>query len=912
MKSNQYQWTKRIVGPLVVLAIGSQAVGVLIPLAQAAPLAQPNWVLTDDLVAYWPLSEVSGTRVDVTGRDNDLDSFGDPGNSVGKVGNAVQLDPDDQQFLSRSSTEDLELGDIDFTIAGWFKAASFNPVGSFPENGARHLVSKWKSPHEYLVALNADGSLSFLIEDGVSEHGWSTGPGAVSLNVWNYFVVWHDSVDNAVGIRLNGQEYTFPYTGGVNTSSENFTIGRNDDVTGGASYFDGLIDEVGVWKRLLTLDERIKLYNDAHGCTHPFSNCAGPRPPGNIPNWLANGNFEQSLSGNWQTVGFSNPSSRVNQNSPTSSGYGGAAYCSNWYTNIVGNGISQRFYWPGGNMRVSFRLRKKEPDLSLDSYPQVELTNVNLALTLIVVNGKDGENLHRDPGESQWVLYQETLNLSAGYYDLHFYNIDYDPGGTIISGGTAVSIPATWSIQSDPAQDYNLDDVFVSQNQYYSHCSGPGGATITPFPTPTSTPTPSKTPTPTKTNTNAPTATPSRTPTANVPPTFGNCNFENGSNGWFGDLAMQFSGGPIGPQYARVPPGGTMYQPLTWGGGNIYLTFWVGPGSNGYIRMRNMSTFQATTLWTGTGSSWSLKSATNSLPSGSYRLEVVAQAGAPMLVDGVLISSNTYAYCGSNNGGPVTPTTGPTAYVTLTPSKTPTTGATFTPLPTLTQTPSRTPNATLTPKPATVTPPPSNTPENFLTATSQAQITPTPTQVPMPPEEPLPAWDAPCDRPDNAYNLAWWGEYGTCYALSWFSWSPGNTLELQEMMHKYDDREPFGSFNEFSGASQVFIDQLNSQDWQDSPQDYTGIDTGNFTDPDSIYDGESELTFGGGVNYADLNCNIDFPGAGGAFLKGVCFMFAFLEYWQFLPYFQWYINGAALFLFIAYLVSKWISKASNA
>ena len=37
-----------------------------------------------------------------------------------------------------------------------------------------------------------------------------------------------------------------------------------------AYYHDGLIDEVGVWSRLLTADEKTALYNSGSGLAYPL------------------------------------------------------------------------------------------------------------------------------------------------------------------------------------------------------------------------------------------------------------------------------------------------------------------------------------------------------------------------------------------------------------------------------------------------------------------------------------------------------------------------------------------------------------------------------------------------------------------------------------------------------------------
>ena len=39
---------------------------------------------------------------------------------------------------------------------------------------------------------------------------------------------------------------------------------------GFSAYFDGLVDECGIWSRALTTDEVTSLYNSGNGFTYPF------------------------------------------------------------------------------------------------------------------------------------------------------------------------------------------------------------------------------------------------------------------------------------------------------------------------------------------------------------------------------------------------------------------------------------------------------------------------------------------------------------------------------------------------------------------------------------------------------------------------------------------------------------------
>ncbi len=86
-----------------------------------------------------------------------------------------------------------------------------------------------------------------------------------------YYLVhgWHDSINDELGISVNaGIANTTAHSAGVFDSTSNFTMGRNDESL--TLYWDGLIDEAGFWKRVLTSDERTQLYNAGNGLAYPF------------------------------------------------------------------------------------------------------------------------------------------------------------------------------------------------------------------------------------------------------------------------------------------------------------------------------------------------------------------------------------------------------------------------------------------------------------------------------------------------------------------------------------------------------------------------------------------------------------------------------------------------------------------
>ena len=88
---------------------------------------------------------------------------------------------------------------------------------------------------------------------------------------WYFWCVWHDAVNNEIGIRLDDEENTQSYSDGLSDGNAAFQIGGFP-----GNYMDGEIDEVGFWKRVLTQSERDILYNLGNAAPYPFKEKKSP------------------------------------------------------------------------------------------------------------------------------------------------------------------------------------------------------------------------------------------------------------------------------------------------------------------------------------------------------------------------------------------------------------------------------------------------------------------------------------------------------------------------------------------------------------------------------------------------------------------------------------------------------------
>lgn len=223
--------------------------------------------LADNLISYWSLEEASGTRADAHGT-NDLTDNNTVAGATGKVGTAADFEADNSEYLSRADNADLSTGDIDYTVAAWVYLES--------KGASRSFVSK---ENEFALWYDSGGdSLAFsTVNAGGSSAQAQTG-GSPSTATWYYVVGVHDSVNNLTKISVNGGAFaTQSFSAGSSDTGNPFYVGRFDFF--GAKYMDGLIDEVGFWKRCLTADEVTELYNGGSGRDYAYVTGGSPPPP---------------------------------------------------------------------------------------------------------------------------------------------------------------------------------------------------------------------------------------------------------------------------------------------------------------------------------------------------------------------------------------------------------------------------------------------------------------------------------------------------------------------------------------------------------------------------------------------------------------------------------------------------------
>ncbi len=205
--------------------------------------SQTHSLLGSDLVGWWNFNEGSGTTArDISGYDNHGTIVGATHTDgvTGTGGSALSFNESSHYVDVGNITTIAQNGPA--TIGGWFK---FNQFAREKENFIGiHTQLYQHSSNDYFY-LGGGGADYFSIGR------------FLSINTWYHIVLTYNGTHETALLYVDGKKYNVTIqTSNTNHSSlEPFRIGRF-----GGNYFDGLIDDVRIYSRVLTAQEIQTLY----------------------------------------------------------------------------------------------------------------------------------------------------------------------------------------------------------------------------------------------------------------------------------------------------------------------------------------------------------------------------------------------------------------------------------------------------------------------------------------------------------------------------------------------------------------------------------------------------------------------------------------------------------------------------
>lgn len=222
--------------------------------------------LATNLDAYWTLDEASGTRSDSHTGGYDLTDTNTVGSATGLLNNGADFEASNEEYFSNSSFDVTG----DFSISAWVNFESFTTHNTIATKGDQYKLGFYTNPsgNFALQYKETSGSASALITDT-----------AYSTGTWYHAVVTVDVSQGYSGITvyIDGSSVATTQTGdaatSIDTGTKDFLVGARHNGAAKQLYCDGVIDELGIWSKVLTSGEVTDLYNS--GTPLPYEAAGG-------------------------------------------------------------------------------------------------------------------------------------------------------------------------------------------------------------------------------------------------------------------------------------------------------------------------------------------------------------------------------------------------------------------------------------------------------------------------------------------------------------------------------------------------------------------------------------------------------------------------------------------------------------
>ena len=220
--------------------------------------------LLDDLVFYsmWMGSQcvdmISGTVL-TNSASPILPTYNAPNGEL--AGNYIAAS---SQFLTTPSTTALAFGDCQFTISSWMQRRTAV---------YQTYVAKWVAANSEYILYYENSANRVRFEVQKTNNSGSVGinassAGALPLSTaWKCVFGFHDSINDILGVCVDGRMDIVAHSLGVRASNCAFTIGAEADAS---LPQNGPIGPVAAWRRILPLQEMQAYDNNGIGIAYPF------------------------------------------------------------------------------------------------------------------------------------------------------------------------------------------------------------------------------------------------------------------------------------------------------------------------------------------------------------------------------------------------------------------------------------------------------------------------------------------------------------------------------------------------------------------------------------------------------------------------------------------------------------------
>lgn len=243
--------------------------------------------LTDGLLAYWDFEEASGNLLDKTGNGFDGVVSGATYGANGIIGDCYDFDGG-TDVVAVEHNDLIPTGTNDFTVACWAYSEGDTPTWQ------AYIENEITDDFWFASKYSTDNTILYCA-GGVMVAGDGNGPNG---GAWYFMVATRDGT-TSTDIYMNTNNIKTGSTAG-NVDAADVNIGNGNLLANG---FNGRLDEMGVWNRVLSSAEITELYNSGAGLTYPFGESTGTNMQINIGDtWKAVASMQVNVGDAWKAV----------------------------------------------------------------------------------------------------------------------------------------------------------------------------------------------------------------------------------------------------------------------------------------------------------------------------------------------------------------------------------------------------------------------------------------------------------------------------------------------------------------------------------------------------------------------------------------------------------------------------------
>ena len=205
------------------------------------------------MVGYWAMEGADSANESPLFGNITLNNYNSVGTATGKINSGRDFEKGQSDYFITSGVPNIGTGDL--TVGFWWKPEAVD--------GVRQVLHNFYGTGGFRFRVDTTNKIDFSIHNGTVFGTVAVWSNIVVTGTWYYVVGWYDGAGQKVYLNVNeGTPVNVAHTTGMGAVSTNMYVGQS---AAGTYFADGVMDELFIYRRILSADERSWFYNSGNG-----------------------------------------------------------------------------------------------------------------------------------------------------------------------------------------------------------------------------------------------------------------------------------------------------------------------------------------------------------------------------------------------------------------------------------------------------------------------------------------------------------------------------------------------------------------------------------------------------------------------------------------------------------------------